>query len=151
MVDGFWTDERVEELRALVAEGTPYAEIGERWGVSKNVPLAKANRLGIAHPNARPTVKTQSLIDRLDALDLFPPPGRCAFPYGDTDAAGFHFCGDAVGLPGFPYCPTHARKAYANASATEAQRQAWANDPARRAEAARQGRLNLRRRSGLAR
>lgn len=45
-----WTDDRVTTLRALVAEGLSYSEIGSRLGVTKNAALGKANRLGISPP-----------------------------------------------------------------------------------------------------
>lgn len=51
----FWTPERVEQLRAMIVEGLPYSEIGDRMGASKNMVLSKANRTGLAtlHPDAR--------------------------------------------------------------------------------------------------
>jgi GcrA cell cycle regulator len=47
-----WTDEVIERLRALWAEGHSTAEIGRRMGVSKNAVVGKAHRLGLT---ARPS------------------------------------------------------------------------------------------------
>jgi hypothetical protein len=45
-----WTEERVTQLRDLVAEGLSYSEIGKRLGITKNAALGKANRLGLSPP-----------------------------------------------------------------------------------------------------
>lgn len=71
MSEPFWTDARIDELKALVAEGLSYAAIGTTMGVSKNTAQSKANRLGLAasHPNAfGPTKKPATIFARLDAL-----------------------------------------------------------------------------------
>lgn len=47
-----WTDEVIERLRTLWAEGHSTAEIGRRLGVSKNAIVGKAHRLDLA---ARPS------------------------------------------------------------------------------------------------
>ncbi len=47
-----WTDEVIERLRALWAEGHSTAEIGRRLGVSKNAIVGKAHRLDLP---ARPS------------------------------------------------------------------------------------------------
>jgi len=47
-----WTDEREDTLRALWTEGIPAAEIGQRFGCSKNAVIGKARRLRLQfHPN----------------------------------------------------------------------------------------------------
>lgn len=43
-----WTDEAIEQLRALWAEGLPVAEIGRRMGGNKNMIVGKAHRLDLA-------------------------------------------------------------------------------------------------------
>ncbi len=43
-----WTDEQVEQLRTLWAEGHSTAEIGRRMGLEKNAVVGKAHRLGLA-------------------------------------------------------------------------------------------------------
>jgi GcrA cell cycle regulator len=47
-----WTNEAIERLRALWAEGHSTAEIGRRMGVSKNAVVGKAHRLNLS---ARPS------------------------------------------------------------------------------------------------
>ena len=47
-----WTDEAIDRLRTLWAEGVSTAEIGRRLGVSKNAVVGKAHRLLLA---ARPS------------------------------------------------------------------------------------------------
>jgi GcrA cell cycle regulator len=47
-----WTDETIERLRALWAEGLSTAEIGRRMGISKNAVVGKAHRLNLP---ARPS------------------------------------------------------------------------------------------------
>ncbi|WP_376098339.1 GcrA family cell cycle regulator [Roseomonas sp. CCTCC AB2023176] len=47
-----WTNEAIETLKALWAEGHSTAEIGRRMGISKNAVVGKAHRLHLA---ARPS------------------------------------------------------------------------------------------------
>ncbi|WP_158747610.1 GcrA family cell cycle regulator [Acidisphaera sp. L21] len=47
-----WTDEIIDRLKTLWAEGVSTAEIGRRIGVSKNAVVGKAHRLSLA---ARPS------------------------------------------------------------------------------------------------
>lgn len=47
-----WTEETIERLRALWAEGHSTAEIGRRMGISKNAVVGKAHRLNLP---ARPS------------------------------------------------------------------------------------------------
>jgi GcrA cell cycle regulator len=47
-----WTDETIERLRALWAEGLSTAEIGRRMNISKNAVVGKAHRLNLP---ARPS------------------------------------------------------------------------------------------------
>jgi GcrA cell cycle regulator len=47
-----WSDEIIERLRALWAEGLSTAEIGRRMGISKNAVVGKAHRLNLP---ARPS------------------------------------------------------------------------------------------------
>lgn len=53
---GFWNEERVEQLRALVEEGVSYSQIARTMGcATRNQPLCKANRLGLVHPHGLET------------------------------------------------------------------------------------------------
>ncbi len=109
-----WTDDRIEALSALWAEGLSTAEIGRRLGITKNAVVGKAHRLSltprpsplkhgvVARP--RPTKIAQSKV-----LGFAGP--TCSWPHGHPGEKGFHFCGDrAVG--GKPYCAEHAALAY---------------------------------------
>jgi len=114
-----WTDERIDELKALWAEGLTTGEIGKRLGVSKNAVVGKAHRLGLkgrpspikrtkpSRPAApapkEPEPKIRSVVD-LSAH-------TCRWPIGDPREPGFHFCGEPT-LSGKPYCAEHASIAY---------------------------------------
>lgn len=43
-----WTDERIEQLKALWAEGKTASQIGERMGIGRGAVLAKAMRLDLS-------------------------------------------------------------------------------------------------------
>ena len=43
-----WTDEMVEELKRLWAEGVTTGEIGRRLNISKNSIVGKVHRLGLS-------------------------------------------------------------------------------------------------------
>lgn len=116
-----WTDERIEELKALWAEGLTTGEIGKRLGVSKNAVVGKAHRLGL---QGRPSPIKREQKPRQDApasrkketdpkirsvVDL--SVHTCRWPIGDPREPGFHFCG-APSLPNKPYCAEHASVAY---------------------------------------
>jgi GcrA cell cycle regulator len=114
-----WNDERIDELKALWAEGLTTGEIGKRLGVSKNAVVGKAHRLGL---KGRP-----SPIKRTASPSRPPPPAKepepkirslvdlsahtCRWPIGDPREPGFHFCGEPS-LNGKPYCAKHAAIAY---------------------------------------
>lgn len=115
-----WTDERIEQLKALWADGLTTGEIGKQLGVSKNAVVGKAHRLGLkgrpspikraakpprkAAPKAKePEQKIRSVVD-LSAH-------TCRWPIGDPKEPGFHFCG-APSMSSKPYCREHAAIAY---------------------------------------
>lgn len=80
-----WTDEVIERLRALWAEGHSTAEIGRRLGVSKNAIVGKAHRLDLA---ARPSPIRRDPAAQ-DAARLAPPrrlEGSTLPPLASTDA-----------------------------------------------------------------
>jgi hypothetical protein len=113
-------------------------QIGERLGVTKNTVIGHANRRGWkARPSPlklnRPTRTTMR--ERLDALDVFPPTGRCVYPIGHPKSKGFRFCGDRVAEVGAPYCADHSRTCWTGTGPAK-QREAWENDPERRLKAA---------------
>ena len=118
-----WTDERVEELKKLWAQGLSISQIGEALGVSRNAIAGKAHRMGlpkrpspISKPKAEkrkvePVVEEQDLPLRLELRQLVWSRSRCCWPTGDPKKNGFVFCGDTV-VPGKPYCLPHCKEAY---------------------------------------
>lgn len=124
-----WTDELIEQLKALWAEGLTTGEIGKRLNISKNAVVGKAHRLGLkgrpspikrdkpaaASPAARPTAKAKPAEPRKirSVVDL--SAHTCRWPIGDPKEPGFHFCG-GNSMPGKPYCAEHAAIAYVGAN-----------------------------------
>ncbi|MGE0845515.1 MAG: GcrA family cell cycle regulator [Flavobacteriaceae bacterium] len=49
-----WTDERVEKLRGLLAEGLTASQIGARLGVTRNAVIGKVSRLGAEFTRKQP-------------------------------------------------------------------------------------------------
>ena len=118
-----WTDERLEELKKLWAQGLSISQIGEALGVSRNAIAGKAHRMGlpkrpspISKPKAEkrkvePVVEEQDLPLRLELRQLVWSRSKCCWPTGDPKKNGFVFCGDTV-VPGKPYCLPHCKEAY---------------------------------------
>lgn len=117
-----WTDEQIEDLKALWAEGLTTGDIGKRLGVSKNAVVGKAHRLGLQgrpspikrgqeaevpepKPRKRQEKKSHTVVD-LSAH-------TCRWPIGDPRDSDFHFCGEPS-LSGKPYCAQHVAVAYVN-------------------------------------
>lgn len=102
-----WTDEAVQRLKGLWAEGLTAREIGERLGgVSRNAVIGKAHRLGLSakskkeEPEAPTYAKGMELTERM-----------CRWPIGHPGEPDFKFCG-ANRLPNRPYCAEHCSVAY---------------------------------------
>lgn len=131
-----WTDERVEQLKALWAEGLSASQIARILGeVTRNAVIGKVHRLGLAgragpsrteRPRsvthkvpARLAVKEPEIVEEtpiiLDdghfATVLTINDRMCHWPIGDPADTAFHFCGRKP-KGGSPYCEAHARKAY---------------------------------------
>ena len=118
-----WTDERLEELKKLWAQGMSISQIGEALGVSRNAIAGKAHRMGLPKrpspisrpkaekPKAEPVVEEQDLPLRLELRQLVWSRSKCCWPTGDPKKNGFKFCGDTV-VPGKPYCLPHCKEAY---------------------------------------
>lgn len=141
-----WTEQQIEQLRALWAEGLSTAEIGRRMGISKNAVVGKAHRLNLpsrpspirrsAKPSSpRPATVPRAVSAAVAAAAVVtpltprpsapPPPPRpaprlgntaCCWPIGEPGKTGFRFC-DAPALYGKPYCAEHAAQAYVRAKA----------------------------------
>ena len=118
-----WTDERLEELKKLWAQGLSISQIGEALGVSRNAIAGKAHRMGLPKrpspiskpkaekPKVEPVVEEQNLPLRLELRQLVWSRSKCCWPTGDPKKNGFVFCGDTV-VPGKPYCLPHCKEAY---------------------------------------
>ena len=118
-----WTDERLEELKKLWAQGLSISQIGEALGVSRNAIAGKAHRMGLPKrpspiskpkaekPKVEPVVEEQDLPLRLELRQLVWSRSKCCWPTGDPKKNGFVFCGDTV-VPGKPYCLSHCMEAY---------------------------------------
>ena len=118
-----WTDERLEKLKKLWAQGLSISQIGEALGVSRNAIAGKAHRMGLPKrpspiskpkaekPKAEPIVEEQDLPLRLELRQLVWSRSKCCWPTGDPKKNGFVFCGDTV-VPGKPYCLPHCKEAY---------------------------------------
>jgi GcrA cell cycle regulator len=134
-----WTDERVEQLKQLWAEGLSASQIARQLGgVTRNAVIGKVHRLGLAGratparaerprlqvarraPRPRPAPAIQvPIVEKDPVIDEF---GRkttvltisdrmCKWPIGDPSTAEFHFCGHPP-KPGSPYCEAHCVKAF---------------------------------------
>ena len=118
-----WTDERLEELKKLWAQGLSISQIGEALGVSRNAIAGKAHRVGLPKrpspiskpkaekPKVEPVVEEQDLPLRLELRQLVWSRSKCCWPTGDPKKNRFVFCGDTV-VPGKPYCLLHCKEAY---------------------------------------
>jgi GcrA cell cycle regulator len=122
-LDSVWNEALVNQLVQLWQAGLSTAEIGRRLGISKNAVVGKAHRLDLPArpspirnpvPRVRPEVRRPTpppAEPRLAGLHAGPPGPPCQWPYGHPGQDGFHFCGQPS-LPGKPYCPEHAARAY---------------------------------------
>lgn len=101
-----WTDEQVETLQRLWAQGRSASQIaGELGSVTRNAVIGKAHRLGLA---SRPSpIRTESPASRV-AKHKGP---SCQWPIGDPSSQDFTFCGAPI-EPGRPYCAQHCEAAY---------------------------------------
>ena len=118
-----WTDERLDELKKLWAEGLSISQIGEALGVSRNAIAGKAHRMGLPKRpspiSKSKTEKAKSVSDkeeqdlplRLELRQLEWSRSKCCWPSGDPKHNGFSFCGAAI-VPGKPYCLAHCQEAY---------------------------------------
>lgn len=115
-----WTDEMIQQLKAMWADGVSASAIGRELAVSKNSVIGKARRLNLA---ARPSPIVQNAgknpqppgpkpRERLRISDVIQLTSQmCRWPFGNPDEDDFHFCGKAV-TQGKPYCEEHCAIAY---------------------------------------
>jgi len=133
-----WTQEAIDRLRALWAEGLSTAEIGRRMGVSKNAVVGKAHRLNLpprpspirreatprtttprpartAAPRPAPAPRPAALMAPRPPAMAAPRPPQTAvvrpFPSGAPRAFGTRACCWPLGEPGtaeFRFCGCEA-------------------------------------------
>ena len=123
-----WTDERVEILTKMWAEGNSASQIAkELGGVTRNAVAGKAHRLGlpkrqspisasgsVARTKSKKTEEiTSDLPLRLALRKINWSRSKCVWPSGDPKTTDFSFCGAPI-EPGKPYCYEHCVLAYTN-------------------------------------
>jgi len=131
-----WTDERVEQLKALWTEGLSASQIARvLGGVTRNAVIGKVHRLGLAGRAGPARAERPRSVSHKSVVRLASPEPEiieqdpvtledgsyatvltindrmCRWPIGDPAESAFHFCGRKPKL-GSPYCEAHARKAY---------------------------------------
>lgn len=98
------TPELVEQVRARLAVGKSYTQIGTALGLSKaQVAGVKRRHLGDVPLAATPPVDAPA-----------PEPRGCRYPL--SSGRPWVFCGAAVDRPGSPWCAAHRRICYAGRS-----------------------------------
>ena len=138
-----WTDEQVEQLRQMWAEGLTANEIAKRLNVTKNSIVGKVHRLCLTarpspikfkdaetnNPDANGN-KYQSAPDMFENQVSLPDKKTCCepeniklvdldshtcrWPIGDPRDEDFCFCGKKVHT-GQTYCDEHSQMAYVKA------------------------------------
>ena len=124
-----WTDERLQKLKQLWAEGMSITRIGEELNVTRSTVAGKVSRLGLPKrlapaPDGAPSPRKKSTkaataakVDKsklplkLALREIDWSRSKCAWPKGDPKTTQFDFCG-AVVVPGKPYCNEHCFEAY---------------------------------------
>ncbi len=135
-----WTEERVELLTKLWAEGLSASQIARTLGgVTRNAVIGKVHRLGLSgrasparaerprtvvrrKPAPKPVIVEPEIIEE-EVLDdgewatvMTLTDRMCKWPIGHPGTEEFHFCGRKAAA-GMPYCAAHNRMAYQTASA----------------------------------
>ena len=103
-----WSDERVQQLKDMWAQGASARHIAETLGggVTRNAVIGKAHRIGLSQPSpAKVKVKP--------AVVAMVSDRGCRWPIGHPGESGFHFCGSQAEV-GRPYCRSHCAQAYRN-------------------------------------
>jgi GcrA cell cycle regulator len=142
-----WTEERVELLKKLWAEGLSASQIARTMGeVTRNAVIGKVHRLGLSgrattgrsnrprraalpKPMPKPVVAEPEVIEEatLDNGDFATvmtlSSTMCRWPIGDPGSSDFHFCGNSTEA-GSPYCEAHVRQAYQPAQSRRDRRRA---------------------------
>jgi GcrA cell cycle regulator len=107
-----WTDDLVEQLKKLWAEGRSGSEIGRMLGgFTRNAIIGKVHRIGLEkrakpsrpmkiHHRRKPFPKAPCVPGSVKLVDL--QSWSCRWPMGDPQADAFGFCG----------CPQHEGSSY---------------------------------------
>jgi len=127
---GDWTEQRIDQLKALYAKNMSYSEIGAIMGVSRESIGGKVARLGLkprtqfafsprpSRPRTPPKpiepIPAQEAPESLNMALEDMSYGQCQWPTaeaGSIQSPVHKFCGRPV-KPHAPYCEPHCRKAY---------------------------------------
>lgn len=142
-----WTEDRVELLKKLWAEGLSASQIARTMGdVTRNAVIGKVHRLGLSgrattsradrprratipKPQPKPVVAepasvAEATLSNGEFATVMTLNGvMCRWPIGDPGATDFHFCGNQT-ESGEPYCTAHAELAYQPSNRTRERRRA---------------------------
>lgn len=142
-----WTEDRVELLKKLWAEGLSASQIARTMGdVTRNAVIGKVHRLGLSgrattsradrprratipKPQPKPVVAepasvAEATLSNGEFATVMTLNGvMCRWPIGDPGASDFHFCGNQT-ESGEPYCTAHAELAYQPSNRTRERRRA---------------------------
>lgn len=142
-----WTEDRVELLKKLWAEGLSASQIARTMGdVTRNAVIGKVHRLGLSgrattsradrprratipKPQPKPVVAepasvAEATLSNGEFATVMTLNGvMCRWPIGDPGASDFHFCGNQT-ESGDPYCTAHAELAYQPSHRTRERRRA---------------------------
>jgi GcrA cell cycle regulator len=135
-----WTQERVETLKKLWAQGLSASLIAScMGGVTRNAVIGKVCRLRLPQrksrecykPQRKPLWRERTVTRAPKSVPTFIPvaepipahsdvarvdfeglePHHCRWPVGEPGKPGFGFCGHSR-AEGLPYCAGHAQRAY---------------------------------------
>jgi hypothetical protein len=103
-----WNEVNIAQLRELYELGIPTRRIAAELGMTKNMIIGKAGRLGLEHPNSTSPVEVYRPPYReIETPDFL----HCQYPIGDVGQPGFRFCGDVAKIRS-SYCEAHHAKCY---------------------------------------
>jgi len=149
-----WTEERVELLSKLWAEGLSASQIARTLGeVTRNAVIGKVHRLGLSgratparteRPRvtirrskpeiSKPVMVTPEIIEEQVLEDgawvtvMTLTERMCKWPIGHPGTKDFHFCGRSAPTSG-PYCDAHVRLAYQASTARRNPKRALQQRP----------------------
>lgn len=130
-----WTEDAIQALRRMWAEGLSTAAIGRRLGCGKNAVIGKAYRLDLpprpqpvrgrwpeGHVPASPRGTQAGARGRAGKARAVATPWRdgapprrfltCQWIEGDVRQPGWRFCSTPTRWPGDPWCHAHAARVF---------------------------------------